>query len=70
MEDLKIYVNFSILAAILIYYFNLKIISKDILILLLITNLVPIIINLDDAIYNQFPDQGGYQDNILLIRNY
>ena len=69
MENLAIYINFFILGAILIYFFNIKIISKNILILLLITNLFPIIINLDVSVYNKFPDQGGYQDNISIIRN-
>jgi len=68
MENIGTYINLLIILFLVSKLCIDKIISKEVFLLLCLSSLGPILLNLSPIIYNIFPDQGGYYDNIVLFR--
>ena len=68
MENIGTYINLLIILSLVSKFRIDKIISKEVFLLLILSSLGPILLNLTPIIYNIFPDQGGYYDNIVLFR--
>ena len=70
MENIGIYINILIILFLVSKFFIDKIISKEVFLLFILSSTGPILLNLTPVIYNIFPDQGGYYDNIVIFRDY